>query len=330
MAAERSRSACRRHADDATVELRGEDRVPRHNSALPHPTKVDKGTQHVSFAGTRLFEANRKTMHATPAIANVARCSGIPDHSPAHPLHGNAVGGSALAPDASTHHEAHPRKVAMSLLQDVPLFSGLSADDLAALEARFVRKTYRRRTVVIEKGDENANLFVVASGQVRVYIADSGGREIILNELGEGDYFGELALLGDQPRSASVVTLTETTCLTIAKQTFREFLSEYPDVAFNLIRDLAQKVFQLSDDVANLALRDVYQRVRDVLVKLAQPSAEQPEIALIEHITQQDVASRVGASREMVSRIFRDLKRGDYIRLDGKTLILQKTLPDHW
>ena len=137
-------------------------------------------------------------------------------------------------------------------------------------------------------------------------------------------------MLGDQPRSASVVTLTETTCLTIAKQTFREFLSEYPDVAFNLIRDLAQKVFQLSDDVANLALRDVYQRVRDVLVKLAQPSAEQPEIALIEHITQQDVASRVGASREMVSRIFRDLKRGDYIRLDGKTLILQKTLPDHW
>lgn len=217
-----------------------------------------------------------------------------------------------------------------SVLSSVALFSGLDAPALSELERRFVRKQYRRKTVLIEHGIESSAMYVLLQGGAQVFIADDGGREIVLNELGPGDHFGELALVADMPRSASVMTTQDSVCLSMTRHTFIEFLSEYPEISFNLIRHLAGEVSRLSEDMARLALHDVYRRVRDLLDKMAQPRADKPEIRTTGQITQQDIANRVGASREMISRIFRDLKKGGYIELQGRQLAILRPLPLNW
>jgi len=216
----------------------------------------------------------------------------------------------------------------MSFLSDVPLFAGLGPELLEKLESRFVTKRYRRNTVIIQEGDASNAVFVVVSGRLKVFVSDEQGREVVVNELGPGACFGELAMLTHEPRSASVMTLGDSELRSINEKTFYELLQGEPSLAMYLVEHLAHKVVSLTRDVSDLALLDVYGRVRNVLIKLAEPGEDGlPQIA---RITQQDIASRVGASREMVSRIFKDLKKGAYIRIEGKRITLLQDLPEHW
>lgn len=212
------------------------------------------------------------------------------------------------------------------ILQQVELFTGLSAEELDALAASSSSRSFPKNTVVIHENDPADSLFIIESGRVKVYCSDKNGKEFIMNTQGEGDYFGELALLDDSTRSASVRTVEKSSFCIIYKDDFNRVLDEHPNIARKLISNLAQRVRKLTSDVKSLALQDVYGRVANVLMDLAEERGD-GSMFIPEKLTQQDIADRVGASREMVARILKDLTIGDYIRFEGRHIIINTRLP---
>ena len=151
---------------------------------------------------------------------------------------------------------------------------------------------------------------MILTGKVKVYVSDDDGREMILDIYGPGDYVGEMALDG-RPRSASVMTLEPTTCSVVMRDELRNAISANPDIAMSLIATLIDRARIATDNVKNLALMDVYGRVARLLLSLAKE--EGGKLVVPERMTQQDIADRVGASRDMISRIFKDLTIGGYV-----------------
>lgn len=214
------------------------------------------------------------------------------------------------------------------MLNKVSLFSTLSADELQTLENHAILKRYRKNTIIIEKGDESSALYVLVEGKVRVYVADEEGKEVLLNVCDEpGSYFGELALLRNTKRTASVMTLDDCRFLVISKQDFLKCLADHPQIALDIIGHLVDQVSSLTDRVSALALNDVYGRLAATLKDLAK---QEDGKWITQPVTQQELAQMIGASREMVSRIFKELKSGDYIRIDDKRIVLNKKLPARW
>ena len=212
-------------------------------------------------------------------------------------------------------------------LRAIPLFAPLDDAELDAIQAQAKLKRYRKKTVIIEKGDESSGFYLLNDGRAKVYLADEAGKEVVLRELGPGDYFGELALLVDSPRTASVMTLTDCELWLLAGNVFRDFLRTHPDASLRLIKELVLRVASLTDMVSDLALLSVYGRVAKVLVESAR---DEDGRSITEPLTHQGIADRVGCSREMVSRIIADLKTGGYVAMDGKRFILQRKLPERW
>lgn len=221
----------------------------------------------------------------------------------------------------------HAHSMNTELLKHIPLFTGLSDDVLATITAHAAVRAYRKNTIILDRGDETSSLFVVISGKVKIYIADADGKEVMLSEQGPGQYFGELALLSNSPRTASAITLEESRIMVLSKAEFKKCLSLRPDISLNLIYALVERVCALTDNVSDLALLDIYGRVVKVLLKNAE---EKNGVQVIDDLSQQGIASRVGASRAMVNRIFKDLKTGGYISIKGKSITIHKRLPEHW
>lgn len=212
------------------------------------------------------------------------------------------------------------------MLENIAIFSGLSQPELDLLENHMITRTFRKNTVIINEGDQANSLYIILSGMVKVFLSNEDGKEIIINTLGEGDHFGELALLDDAPRSASIMTTEKSSLGTISKADFVTVLSKHPELALKLIQELTRRIRLLSDNVKTLALMDVYGRVAKTLLGMAK---HEDGMLLIENRpTQQDIANRIGASREMVARIMKDLATGNYISIDGKRLIINEKLPD--
>ncbi len=216
----------------------------------------------------------------------------------------------------------------MSVLKSVEIFSGLSDAELAALEETSIRRSYPKNTVIINENDVADSLYVIESGKVKVYCSDKNGKEFIMNTLGHGDYFGELALLDDDRRSASVRTMEKADFCIIYKQDFNQVLDQHPNIAKTLIRNITRRVRALTEKVKSLALQDVYGRVTKVLNSLATERNE--EFYVEEKLTQQDIADRVGASREMVARILKDLTIGGYISFENRHIVIHRRLPANY
>ena len=214
----------------------------------------------------------------------------------------------------------------MSASKPAP-FQGLKESDLQAISARAVTRAFARNAVVVTEGDRSDSLYIILSGRVKFYVSDEQGKDIVLSEAGPGEYFGEISL-DEGPRSASVMTLEPTRFSIVPQQDFRDFLAKSPEFAFNLIGKLIRRVRALTDNVKSLALMDVYGRVARMLLELA---AERDGVLAIEDKpTQQDLANRVGASREMISKILKDLEAGGYIKIDSKRIVIAKSLPHGW
>jgi len=198
---------------------------------------------------------------------------------------------------------------------------------MQALSAHAVTRTFPKSTVIISEGDPAESLYIIVSGRVKVFVADPGGREIVLLTQGPGEYFGEM-MLDEGPRSASIMTLDKSVFLVIRKADLREFLVHNPGFAVRLIEKLIHRVRSLTASVKSLALMDVYGRVARLLLELAE---ERDGVWVIgERLTQQDIASRVGASREMVSRIFKDLTDGGYVAVQRDCIVVNRKPPSHW
>lgn len=217
----------------------------------------------------------------------------------------------------------------MSVLEQVELFEGLSSAEMAALNAVCVTRNYSKNTVIINEGDFADSLFLIESGRVKVYCSDKSGKEFIMNTMDAGEYFGELALLDDERRSASVRTTEKAVFTIIYKEEFNRLLDEYPNLARTLIRNLTRRVRVLTEKVKSLALQDVYGRVAKVLTSLATCSHDD-KFYIEEKLTQQDIADRVGASREMVARILKDLTIGEYISFEDRRIVINTKLPANY
>lgn len=218
--------------------------------------------------------------------------------------------------------------LASTVFERVPLFSGLSESELSVLAQHATIRTYPKNAVVISEGDEANALYVVVSGQVKVFLSNEDGKEIIVNMQGPCEHFGELALLDSTRRSASVMTTEKTKLAVIAKTDFQRVLADHPGIALSLIRDLTQRVRVLSENVKSLALLDVYGRVAKTLLAMA--SDRDGELVVEKRLTQQDIANRVGASREMVARIMKDLVTGGYISIADKKIVIKEKLPERY
>jgi CRP/FNR family transcriptional regulator, cyclic AMP receptor protein len=206
------------------------------------------------------------------------------------------------------------------------LFAALNPS-LRVLAARGTLRNYRKNTVVLTEGESGDSLFVLLSGEVKVFATDEHGRELTYSTIGAGDYFGEMSLDGG-PRSASVMTLEPTVCSVVSRAAVRDHIAEEPEFALELVAQVIRRARAATETARQMALLDVYGRVIHVLEDQHGPVKGEP-IELTQ-ITHQAIASRVGASREMVSRLLKDLEKGGYIELGVKRITLKKKLPARW
>jgi CRP/FNR family transcriptional regulator, cyclic AMP receptor protein len=188
-------------------------------------------------------------------------------------------------------------------------------------------RAFAKRSIIVSEGDDTDSLYVMLSGKARVFVADDKGREVQLNQLGPGEYFGEVTLDGG-PRSASVMALEECRCAVVKRAELTTFLEHNPELALHIMRKLARRVRDLTENVRSLALMDVYGRVARLLLELAEN--REGRLVITEHLTHKDIASRVGASREMISRIFSDLADGGYVRKENGQLVIARKPPPRW
>ena len=203
----------------------------------------------------------------------------------------------------------------------------LPPEQLKALGEQGTVRSYPKNAVIINQGERSDSLFIVLSGKVKVYLADDTGKELLLSTHGPGEYFGEM-ILDEGPRSASVMTLEPCRFSVVTTDQFKAFLVQNPEIGLELIKSLIHRVRALTKTVGNLGLLDVYGRVARLLMDLAVD--EDGKLVVAEPMTQQDMASRVGCSREMVSRILKDLRVGGYIAMEGTRLVITRKPPANW
>jgi CRP/FNR family cyclic AMP-dependent transcriptional regulator len=216
----------------------------------------------------------------------------------------------------------------IKIFDQIPLFEKLDDEERSNIAERFVLRHHPKSTIVINEGDDSRSFYVIIEGQVKVYLTDEHGKEVVLNIQDAGEYFGEVALLDDGLRSASVVTTQASQFAVLNQQAFTECVTENPQISLKVMQGLTHRLRALSDNVRSLALMDVYGRVARLLLELAVEQGDRKVIA--DKLTQGDIADRIGASSKMVGRIMQDLKKGGYIEKDGKQLVITKPLPPAW
>ena len=216
--------------------------------------------------------------------------------------------------------------VSMLLLRNVPLFAMLQENQLSVLTNVVSRRSFPRNTTIIADGDETDSLYVVISGRLKVMMSDDEGREVILSMLGPSEYFGEMGLIDDSTRSASVISLEPCELLVLSKRDFRKCLLENFEMAMTVMRGLVKRLREADRKIGSLALMDVYGRVARLLLEMSEMIAGQHVVT--RKIAKQDIAKMIGASREMVSRVMKDLQVGGYIDVRGNSIYLRDNIVD--
>ena len=205
--------------------------------------------------------------------------------------------------------------------------SPLRDDVLRHIAASGVVRAFAKNAVLISEGDVGDALYIILSGRVKVFASNAAGREVVINFHGPGEYVGEMSLDG-QPRSASVITTEASTCAIVNRAQFRDFLAQNPDFAQHLIQTLIRRCRSATENVKSLALSDVYGRLVRLLNAL---SVEHDGHHVVEErLTQQDIADRVGASRDMIGKLMKDLVGGGYLAVEDRRITILKRLPPGW
>ena len=212
-----------------------------------------------------------------------------------------------------------------SLIKQVDLFAGLDDQSLSMLLDQSRTLKFRKNTILMAEGETGESLYIIKSGSIKIYISDEQGGEMTLFIEGPGSYVGEISLLDDAPRSASVMAQEDTEVLVISKSLFYECIAHNPVIAFDLIRIVTQRLRKATDDLRTLALKNVYQRLA---LKLIELSEEQDGIRVLTKKYSQDAFSKmIGSSREMVGKVLTELDKGGFTEIKDGRLRLLKTLP---
>jgi len=207
-----------------------------------------------------------------------------------------------------------------NILKAVPLFSSLNEGQLSLLRPCLQQRSYPRGSFILREGEQTDALYVIVSGRVKVLIPDEAGREVILAVLGINEFFGEMGLLDGQPSSASVETLEACRMLRLSKAGFTAALQQNFELAMVIIGNLVKRLRGADRKIESLALVDVYGRVARLLLD----HAEEVDGSLIvsKAPPKQEIARMIGASREMVSRVVKDLQVRGYIRAEKRKIFL--------
>jgi len=213
------------------------------------------------------------------------------------------------------------------MLSTPPSTEALDDRLLRAIAARGPQVRFPANALIISEGDAGDSLYIILAGRVKVFSANEAGKEVVIVTHGPGEYLGELALDGGV-RSASVMTLEPTTCSIVKGDDLRQFIASEPEFAMHVIHKLIKRLRVATDSVKSLALQDVYSRVVRVLTELSVPDGAQRRVN--ERLTHQDIAERVGSSREMVSRILKDLALGGYVVAEDFHYRILRTPPAAW
>ncbi len=220
------------------------------------------------------------------------------------------------------------KRTSVDLLHEVPLFGGLEDEDLARLAQLMTEKHYKKDSVVISVEDPGDALYVVSEGEVKVSLWSDSGREIILSTLGSGAFFGELSLVDGEPRSANVTCTSDSLILRLSRKEFLKVIRSYPSIAINVMTEVCVRLRRADESIGNLALLDVYGRVARYLIEMSEESGEDvPEGIIIRKMpTQQHIASRIGTSRETVSRALSEFQRRGFIEQRGRGMLVREEL----
>ena len=215
--------------------------------------------------------------------------------------------------------------ISEDLLRQVPLFSGLDEEDIQSLIGAVTRRKYPRDAVIFFESDPGDAMFMIIAGRVKVTILSDDGREIILSILSDRDFFGEMALLDNEPRSATAIAVQDTEVAVIHQKDFLSIVEKRPRVAINLLSALSDRLRKANHQIGSLALLDVYGRVAGVLLEMASDTGIRLKDGRIRfrRPTHQEIANMIGATRETVSRTISDLHRQGYIEIAGKNVIIQ-------
>jgi CRP-like cAMP-binding protein len=234
-----------------------------------------------------------------------------------------------IAPSAST--VADPRHLRYrSLLSQTTLFAGVREEALTDLARRVQVRTRPAGTMIVAQEEPGDAMYVLVSGRARVALFGESGRELTLAQLNPGDAFGEMTLLDDRPRSASVQALDDTTLLMISRDTFRLHLETHPGTALRLIAELTRRLRAADETIAGLALFDVEARLVRTLTRLGRESGQTVTegIVLGKRPTQQELANMVGSCRETISRTFTSLIRRGLLVPRGRGVLITQALID--
>jgi CRP-like cAMP-binding protein len=213
----------------------------------------------------------------------------------------------------------------LDLLRRVPVFSELTSFQMAQLAGTVTKRRFKRGEKIVEQGQRSEALFIILAGRARVLLADRRGREVILDVLGPGDYIGEISLIDGKGHSATVEAEVLCDMLVLGQEDFNRCLDENHAMARSVIKGLAYRLRKADEKIGSLALMDVYGRVAKVLIEMA-VSIGPNQLQIKEKATRQDIAKLVGASREMVSRVMRDLEDQGFIKTaeDGTVILSER------
>jgi CRP-like cAMP-binding protein len=200
-------------------------------------------------------------------------------------------------------------------LRAVSLFAHLTDDELGRVAAAVRERSYPKQSIILFEDDPGDALYVVIAGQVKVVLIGEDGREVILSVLGEGDFFGEMSLIDDQPRSAHVIAMDDARLLVLRREDFQRTLEEAPRIALGLLRALSGRLRRADDKIGALVLLDVLGRVARVLLELG--DAERDGL-ITQRLTHHTIAQMIGSTRETVSRTMRDLAERGLIEVSRR------------
>ena len=234
----------------------------------------------------------------------------------------------------------------VEILRQVDLFSQLSDAQLALLAQQSREQRFERQALLMHEGERGETMCVIIDGEVRVFVSDENGRELVLHQLGPGAVIGDLALIDGAPRSASVVAVKPTRALAIARDGLIECIGASPEFALAIMRSLTARLRQATEGSRSLALDNVYRRLADKLRELAGVDAEHAGgsdpadggaeastdvvPALPRRYSHQELGNLIGASREMVGKVMAELVKGEYVAIVDGRIRLLKRLPKNW
>jgi len=214
------------------------------------------------------------------------------------------------------------RKDVLDSLRAIPLFRRVGEGDLEELATHLIERRFPKHATVVEEGLPGDYMYVIREGRAKVTKASDDGREKIMNFLEAGAFFGDMALLGNETRSASVKTLEESVLLALSRRDFIDLLRQSPDLALAVIEELANRLRETNEQARSLSFQGVEERTRNLFERIARPAESGPARQLTPPLTHQQIADMVGTSRETVTRAIKQLKESGWLLQEGKRYVI--------